>query len=148
MTHDKKGEINMAASKRTTKSVAKAVETAAKAENIATDKDEVEKTVAAVEEPQVEEKEAAPKTAAKRATAKKPGARKTVKKADQKTSLHVQFSGKSYSEEDLIKMAQDVWKYDLKQKVRDLTSIDLYVKPEENLVYYVMNDGFTGSFVI
>ena len=96
----------------------------------------------------------APKTAAKpgrkpRGTAAKSTAvRKTVKKADQKIAVHVQFAGKSYSQEDLIKMAQDVWKYDLKQKVRELATVDLYVKPEENKVYYVMNQEFTGDFNI
>ena len=74
--------------------------------------------------------------------------RKTTKKADQKAMVHIQFSGKSYSQEELVKMAQDVWKYDLKQKVRELATIDLYVKPEENMVYYVMNQEFTGSFYI
>ena len=136
----------MAASKRTTKPDAKTVEVPKKDENVAAAQDKVEKTDTVT--PQVEEKEASPKAAAKKTAAKKPTAKKTVKKADQKTSLHVQFSGKSYSEEELIKMAQDVWKYDLKQKVRELATIELYVKPEENLVYYVMNDGFTGSFVI
>ena len=89
-------------------------------------------------------KETAPKAGAKKGSAK----RATVKKADQKVGLHVQFSGKSYSQEELVKIAQDVWKYDLKQKVRSLASIELYVKPEENLVYYVMNQEFTGSFSI
>ena len=50
--------------------------------------------------------------------------------------------------EELKKIAGDVWKYDLKQKEGDLTSIELYVKPEENKVYYVMNKEFTGSFDI
>ena len=89
-------------------------------------------------------KETAPKAGTKKGSAKRP----TVKKADQKVGLHVQFSGKSYSQEELVKIAQDVWKYDLKQKVRSLASIELYVKPEENLVYYVMNQEFTGSFSI
>ena len=40
------------------------------------------------------------------------------------------------------------WKYDLKQKAADLTSVELYVKPEENMVYYVMNKEITGSFYI
>ena len=88
-------------------------------------------------------KEAAPKAAAKKAPAKK-----AAKKAEMKSALHIQFSGKSYSQEELEKMAKDVWKYDLKQKARELTSIDLYVKPEENMVYYVMNQEFTGSFYI
>ena len=60
----------------------------------------------------------------------------------------IQFSGKSYSEEDLVKMAKDVWKFDLKQKLADLTSVELYVKPEENTVYYVMNKDYAGSFYI
>ncbi len=92
-------------------------------------------------------KETAPKAAAKKEPVKKAPAKKAAKKAELKVALHVQFSGKSYAQEDLEKIAKDVWKYDLKQKVRDLTNIDLYVKPEENKVYYVMNQ-FTGSFDI
>ena len=46
-----------------------------------------------------------------------------------------------------MKIAKDVWKYDLKQKAGDLTNVELYVKPEENKVYYVMNS-ITGSFDI
>ena len=145
----------MAAPKKTVKPVAKATETV-KTENAAP-KAEVKKPVAAVAAPKAEEKEApkaakkeaAPKAATKKEAAKKAPAKKaTVKKADQKTILHVQFSGKSYAQEDLVKIAQDVWKYDLKQKVRELASIELYVKPEENKVYYVMNQNFTGSFDI
>ena len=156
----------MAAPKKTVKPVAKTAETV-KTE-ISAPKVEVKKPVAAVAAPKAEEKEApkaavkkeaapkaaakketAPKAAAKKETAKKTPAKKaTVKKADQKTILHVQFSGKSYAQEDLVKIAQDVWKYDLKQKVRELSSIELYVKPEENKVYYVMNQEFTGSFDI
>ena len=52
------------------------------------------------------------------------------------------------SQEELLKIAKDVWKYDLKQKAADLTSVELYVKPEENMVYYVMNKEITGSFYI
>ena len=156
----------MAAPKKTVKPVAKVTETV-KTETSAP-KAEVKKPVTAVAAPKTEAKEApkaavkkesapkaaakketAPKAAAKKETAKKAPAKKTtVKKADQKTILHVQFSGKSYAQEDLVKIAQDVWKYDLKQKVRELASIELYVKPEENKVYYVMNQEFTGSFDI
>lgn len=85
----------------------------------------------------------------KKTPGRKPSVKKaTAKKADLKTSVCVQFSGKSYSEEDLVKIARDVWKYDLKQKLGDLSSIELYVKPEENMVYYVMNKDFAGNFYI
>ncbi len=94
-------------------------------------------------------KETAKKEAVKKEAAKKAPAKKVAdKKAELKNELHIQFSGKSYSEEDLVKIAKDVWKYDLKQKTGDLTSVDLYVKPEEEKVYYVMNGEFTGSFDI
>ena len=158
----------MATPKKTVKPVAKAAEAVVKTE-AAAPKAEVKAPVAAVvtaTAPKAEEKkEAAPKAVAKKpaavkteaakkaepakkTAAKKPAAKKTVKKADQKSVMHVQFSGKSYSQEELVKMAQDVWKYDLKQKVRELATIELYVKPEENKVYYVMNQEFTGDFNI
>lgn len=89
-------------------------------------------------------KETAKKETVKKAPAKKPA----VKKAELKSEISVQFDGKSYSQEDLMKIAKDVWKYDLKQKAADLTSVELYVKPEENMVYYVMNKEITGSFYI
>lgn len=99
--------------------------------------------------PAAEEKKTAEAVEVKPAEEKKPAARKApAKKAELKSAVHVQFSGKSYSEEDLVKMAKDVWKYDLKQKPRSLESVELYVKPEENMVYYVMNQEFTGSFYI
>ena len=79
-------------------------------------------------------------------TAKKAAATKAAKKAELKSSLNVQFDGKSYTEEDLVKIAKDVWKFDLKKKVSDLASVELYIKPEEGLAYYVMNKEFTGSF--
>ena len=84
------------------------------------------------------------KAAPAKAEAKKPVAKKT----ELKSEISVQFGGKSYSQEELLKIAKDVWKYDLKQKAADLTSVELYVKPEENMVYYVMNKETTGSFYI
>ena len=135
----------------------------------------VKKTVAPVastkvEAPKAAEKKAAPtaaikteaKTVAKEAE-KAPAAKKetVVKKAEKaaakkettenvelKSEISVQFGGKSYSQQELLKIAKDVWKYDLKQKASDLTSVELYVKPEENMVYYVMNKETTGSFYI
>lgn len=87
---------------------------------------------------------AAKKPAAKKAAAKKPAA----KAADVKVSVNVQFGGKSYTTEDLVKIAKDVWKYDLKQKAADFKSVELYVKPEDGMTYYVINGKEAGSFYI
>ena len=137
-----KAEVKKAAPttpvKTETKTAVKEAEKApvAKAEVKAPVKAEVKKPAA--------KKETAKKETAKKAPAKKPAA----KKAELKSEISVQFGGKSYSQEDLLKIAKDVWKYDLKQKAADLTSVELYVKPEESMVYYVMNKEITGSFYI
>ena len=86
--------------------------------------------------------------AAKKETVKTGAAKTTAKKTEVKATLQIQYGGKSLSQEDLVKIAKDVWKYDLKRKAGDLTSVELYVKPEENKVYYVMNGDATGSFDI
>jgi hypothetical protein len=92
-----------------------------------------------------ETKEAVKKAApAKKAPAKKA----PVKKAEVKATVNLQFEGKSYTSEDLVKIAKDVWKYDLGNKPADFKTLELYVKPEESRAYYVINGEITGSFAI
>lgn len=136
------------------KPVAKKVEApkaeAAKVEAVKVEapKTEAPKAEKKVEAPKAEKKVETPKAEKKvekkAATVKEPAA----KKVEVKNTVHVQFAGKSYSQDDLVKMAKDVWKYDLKQKASDFKSVELYVKPEESIVYYVINKEFTGSFYI
>lgn len=92
--------------------------------------------------------ETAAKKPAEKKAAVKPAAKKADTKKEVKSEITLQFSGKSFSQEELIKIAKDVWQYDLQRKAADLTSIELYVKPEENVAYYVMNKEFTGSFYL
>ncbi len=104
-------------------------------------------------------KKAAPakKETAKKETVKKAPAKKAAtttakkapaKKAEVKANISVQFDGKEYKAEDFVKIAKDVWQYDLGNKVADFKTVDLYVKPEESAVYYVINGDVTGSFAI
>lgn len=149
----KEGNKLMApAKKTTTKPEVKAAEAAVKTTVLKADEEAAAKSAA-----KKEEKKAAASVAEKAADVKKESGRRgpakkakkaTAKKADLKTSVCLQFAGKSYTEEDLVKIARDVWKYDLKQKLGDLVSVELYVKPEENTVYYVMNKNFEGRFNI
>lgn len=84
---------------------------------------------------------------AKKAPAKKTTAKSAVKEETRET-VTVQFAGKSYSSEDLVKIAKDVWKYDLGRNEEEFKTVELYVKPEESSVYYVINGDVTGSFAI
>lgn len=88
--------------------------------------------------------------AEKKAPAKKETVRKetAAEKTEVKESLHIQFNGKSYASEELIKIAKDVWVFDLNQEEKDFKSVELYVKPEENVVYYVINGSVQGCFNI
>ena len=91
-----------------------------------------------------EKKPVAKKTATKKTTVKK----ETAKKEAVKASVYVQFNGKSYETEELVKIAKDIWKYDLNKKAGDFKDVDIYVKPEENMAYYVINGEVAGSFLI
>lgn len=90
---------------------------------------------------------AAKKTTAKATTAKaeKP-AKAAAKKESLKVTLHLEYKGQSRTTDELVKIAKDVWRYDMKQKVGDFKKVELYVKPEENKVYFVVNGDMTGSF--
>ena len=136
--------------KKTVKATTPVVET--KVEKAVEVKEEVKAT------PVVEEvKEEVKKAPAKKATAKKevkeeakkaPAKKAAAKKAALTTTVTLQFAEKSYTEESLTAIAKDVWKYDLEQKEADLNTVELYVKPEEGLCYYVFNGDITGNFVI
>lgn len=94
-------------------------------------------------------KETVKKAETKKVPAKKAEAKAPVaKKEEVKALVHVQFSGKEYKVEDFVNIAKDVWKYDLGKKVADFKSVELYVKPEESKVYYIINGEVTGSFNI
>ncbi len=91
------------------------------------------------------------KVATKKAdtTKKEPAKKAPEKKAEElKVAMTVQFDGKSYSQEDLMNIAKDVWQYDLQKDPAELKDVELYIKPEEHAAYYVFNGTEQGSFFI
>ncbi len=92
------------------------------------------------------------KTAVKKEEAKKPVAKKPVvkkpaaKKAPVKEGFYVQFYGKDLEQADVIKQARAAYKAAGNKAA--IRSIDVYVKPEENAVYYVVNGDVTGKFEV
>ena len=89
-------------------------------------------------------KEAAPKAVEQKATVEKA----ETKTAAVKENITIQFAGKEYTTEQLVKIAKDVWEFDLKKDPADFKEVQLYVKPEEAKAYYVINGTETGSFEI
>ena len=119
---------------------------------------EAAKEVKATVKKEAEKKETVKKApAAKKAPAKKEVAKKeTVKKAPaakketakKAAVVTLEYKGNAYTEASLVQSAKDVWVYDLGKDLKDFKSVELYVKPEENTVYYVINKEVTGGFAL
>lgn len=92
-----------------------------------------------VEEVAADTKKAVKTTAASTAT------KTAVKKAAVKETVYLQYMGKEINKEDLMKQVKEIWTKQLKNKAGDMKSVTLYLKPEENKAYYVINDDVTGS---
>lgn len=61
-----------------------------------------------------------------------------------KTNMIVQAFGIEVSEADVVARVKEVWVAD-GNKVKDIKSLVMYVKPEEKKVYYVINDEVNGE---
>lgn len=105
----------------------------------------VEVKEAEAEETAAEVKETEAEAAAeeKKPAAKKPAAKKTTTKKALKTNLVVQAAGKEVSMDEAIARVKSAWKAS-GHKIGDLKEITVYVKPEEDSIYYVVNGDVTG----
>lgn len=107
-----------------------------------------ETTVPKAEEVKAEVKEEAKKAPAKKEPAKKAPAKKATPvkaaKAEIKTALYVQFAGNEATEADIIDKVKAAYVAE-GHKESAIKEINLYVKPEEYAVYYVINDKAIGK---
>ena len=63
-----------------------------------------------------------------------------------KSTFNVEFGANKIESKEVIAVAKKIWTDGQNRKLKDLAQLDLYVKPEENAVYYVFNEDETGSF--
>lgn len=99
-------------------------------------------------EVKAEVKEEAKKAPAKKEPAKKAPTKKATPvkaaKAEIKTALYVQFAGNEATEADIIDKVKAAYVAE-GHKESAIKEINLYVKPEEYAVYYVINDKAIGK---
>lgn len=94
-------------------------------------------------------KEAPKKAEAKKAPAKKEAPKKAAakkapaKKAEVKETLAVQFAGKDYASDVIVKLVKDAYKA-TKNKAA-IKTLNVYVNTDDSRAYYVINDEFYGS---
>ncbi|MDO4966848.1 MAG: DUF6465 family protein, partial [Lachnospiraceae bacterium] len=79
----------------------------------------------------------------KAAPAKKAPAKKA---ADVKATVAVQFAGKDYSAEQLVKMAKAAYK--ATKNKEEMKKLEVYVNVDDSRAYYVVNGVAAGSFDI
>ena len=128
-------EITPVKEREPEKKVSKA-EVPAKKESAKKDSDKKESVKA---EPAAK-KEAPAKKAVKEEAPKEKAA------AGPEEELNIEYGGRSYSREDLVNRALKIWTSKLKRGRSELHNMELYVKPQENKVYYVFNGKRKGSF--
>ncbi len=92
------------------------------------------KTTAAAVETEVTTKE----------TTKKPAAKKTTAKKDMKVKTVIEYYGKQVDEKDIVASVKKVWTKK-GNKIGDIKTMELYIKPEEAAVYFVINGTENGA---
>lgn len=118
-------------------------------------KDAVKETAAVETAPQKKAAKAPVKKATTRKTAKKTS-EKPVEKEEKKPTrrvskkevaaeVYVQFLGREVSTKDVLKNVKKIWTDEMGKKEKDIKDIKLYIKPEENKAYYVINGDVTGA---
>lgn len=71
-------------------------------------------------------------------------AKKATTKKEIKTTLYVEYFGKQVEEKEMIAAVKKAWT-NAGNKVGDIKTIQLYVKPEDGAVYYVINKTESGK---
>ncbi len=62
-----------------------------------------------------------------------------------KATLYVEYGQNQRDDKALVSRAKEIW-VNAGNKIKDIDTLNLYVKPEEDSVYYVVNDDFSGKF--
>lgn len=101
----------------------------------------------AVAEKKTEEKPqeapAVKKTAAKKTDTKKTTAKKKAAE-EKKTTLVLQYYGREYTDAEIIEKVKEAYVAESGKKLATIKELNVYVKPEENAAYYVVNGKVAG----
>lgn len=106
----------------------------------ASEKEETTKT-----EKETQKKAAKPaKKTAEKKTAEKKTAKETKETKAAVEQMFIQYAGNEYATSMIYANIKDAW-VAAGHKVANIKSLNVYVKPEENAAYYVINDKETGK---
>ena len=92
------------------------------------------------EKPAAAKVEAKPAKEETKAPAKKPAAKKT----ELKPELFLEYQGSAVSQDDLLDKVKADWTAG-GHSMSNVKSLKIYIKPEDNKAYYVINDKYSGD---
>ena len=98
-----------------------------------------------------EVKEAPAKTTAEEVAVNKEANKKETAETGRTTKkeataeVYIQFMGREVYTKNILSNVRRIWTDELGKKEKDLKDIKIYIKPEENKAYYVINGDITGS---
>ena len=62
-----------------------------------------------------------------------------------KTKFNVEFADKSVVKDELVKNIKKIWT-DAGNKATDIKSLEIFLQPDNNIAYFVINDDFKGDY--
>lgn len=70
---------------------------------------------------------------------------KTTRKPKKIQEVYIEYNDKQINQKDIINEAEALWVAEGNLK-KDIVSTKVYIQPETEIVYFVINDIFYGSF--
>ena len=77
-----------------------------------------------------------------KAVEKKPATRRTKKESA--ADIYIQYLGKELSTKNVLENIKNLWTGEMGRKEKDFKDVKVYIKPEENKAYFVINGNETG----
>lgn len=62
-----------------------------------------------------------------------------------KTQIFIQHNGTQLGNKEICDQVKNLW-VEAGNKIKEITSLNIFIKPEDNMIYYVVNENFTGGF--
>lgn len=59
-------------------------------------------------------------------------------------NIYIEYGVSQITEKEVIQKVKDIW-VENGRKINEMTSLEVYIKPEENKAYYVINEDITGA---
>lgn len=85
--------------------------------------------------------------AAKGGNARKKNAPAVKKKAERLTDIYIQYADKEVCiQKEVLGKVTEIWTKDMGNPEEDMKELKVYIKPEDDAAYFVINGDITGSF--